>query len=83
MDFVTHTNLLTQGKSGGQKIVLEQTIVKKTPKTPKTGFGAQATNKPLKKINLSNTTPYCFEVRVSNFSKTDKKRINSMAVLCL
>lgn len=42
--------------------MLEQKITKKTPKVPKTGFGAQATNKPLKKISLSNTTPYCFEV---------------------
>ena len=47
----------------GQTITLEQTITKKKPKTPKTGFGAQATNKPLRKINLSNSTPYCFEVR--------------------
>jgi len=65
-----------KGKSGGQKIVLEQTIVKKTPKTPKTGFGAQATNKPLKKINLSNTTPYCFEV----MHKRTNKQISNLHI---
>ena len=52
----------------GQTITLEQTITKKKPKTPKTGFGAQATNKPLRKINLSNSTPYCFEVKNLHFN---------------
>jgi len=65
-----------KGKSGGQKIVLEQTITKKTPKTPKTGFGAQATNKPLKKISLSNTTPYCFEV----MHKRTNKQISNLHI---
>ena len=52
------------GKSGGQTIILEEKITKKTPK-----FGAQATNKPLKKINLTNATPYCFEVINKNINQ--------------
>lgn len=65
-----------KGKTGGQKIVLEQKIVKKTPKVPKTGFGAQATNRPLQKINLSNTTPYCFEV----LHKRTNKQISNLHI---
>lgn len=68
---------VTKRKDGnGQTITLEQTITKKKPKTPKTGFGAQATNKPLRKINLSNSTPYCFEV----IHKRTNKQISNLHI---
>merc|ERR1712025_1226559 len=60
-----------KGKSGGQTIILEEKITKKTPK-----FGAQATNKPLKKINLTNATPYCFEV----IHKQSGKQISNLHI---
>jgi hypothetical protein len=50
---------------------LEEKITKKTPK-----FGAQPTNKPLKKINLTNATPYCFEV----IHKTTNKQISNLHI---